>query len=223
MVLVTNLLDAAYGGVLLPVYARDVLHSSVSLGVLGGAFGGGALAGTVLYGVLGPRLPRWPVFTAAFLIGGGPRFLVLAAEPSYALIVAGCLLFGMACGALNPVLSAVEYERIPEALQSRIFGVTAAGCLVGMPVGALSAGLATEAFGLRATLVVCGLLYLVTTLSPLVWPVWRQMDRSAPEEGGRANGVEGDQHDALEPGALAVEDDEDRDQDGEREHAYQQR
>jgi MFS family permease len=225
MVLVTNLLDAAWGAVLMPVYAREVLGSSVGLGLLFGCFGAGALSGTLLYGAVGPRLPRWPVYTAAFLLGGAPRFLVLAAEPSYAVLIVTAVLTGVTAGALNPVLGAVEYERVPEHLQSRVFGVTAAGCFAGIPVGILLGGLATERFGLRATLLGTGAAYLVTTLAPLVWPVWREMDtgRSAPEERRGADAVERDQHHALEPGALAVEDDEQRDEHREREHADQQR
>jgi MFS family permease len=176
MVMVTNLLDAAYSSVLVPVFARDVLHSSVALGLLGGTFGGGALAGTVIYGVIGPRLPRWPVYTVAFLVVGGPRFFLLGAAPPLPVILAGCLFAGLLCGAINPVLSAVEFGRIPDAMQSRVFGATAAGCLIGMPVGAVGGGLLVSAFGIRAALFTTGVLYLLTTLAPVVFPVWREMD-----------------------------------------------
>jgi MFS family permease len=176
MVMVTNLLDAAYSSVLVPVFARDVLHSSVALGLLGGTFGGGALVGTVIYGVVGPRLPRWPVYTLAFLVIGGPRFFLLGAAPPMPLILAGCLFAGLLCGAINPVLSAVEFGRIPDAMQSRVFGATAAGCLIGMPVGAVGAGVLVEAFGIRAALFTTGTLYLLTTVAPVVFPVWREMD-----------------------------------------------
>jgi MFS family permease len=176
MVMVTNLLDAAYSSVLVPVFARDVLHSSVALGLLGGTFGGGALAGTVIYGVIGPRLPRWPVYTVAFLVVGGPRFFLLGAAPPLPVILAGCLFAGLLCGAINPVLSAVEFGRIPDAMQSRVFGATAAGCLIGMPVGAVGGGLLVSAFGIRAALFTTGVLYLLTTLAPVMFPVWREMD-----------------------------------------------
>jgi MFS family permease len=176
MVLVTNLLDAAYSSVLVPVYAREVLHSSVALGLIGGVFGGGALLGTVLYGVVGPRLPRWPVYTVAFLVAGAPRFFLLGAEPPLAVILLGVAFTGVLCGAINPVLSAVSYERIPEAMQGRVFGATFAGATLGMPVGALAGGYAIEAFGLRAAIVGTGVVYLVTTLAPLLFPIWREMD-----------------------------------------------
>ncbi|MCU1673365.1 MAG: hypothetical protein JWN77_1478 [Frankiales bacterium] len=224
MLLVTNMLDAAWAGVLLPVYARDVLDSSVALGVLFGCFGAGALAGTVLYSAVGPRLPRWPVYTVAFLLVGAPRFLTFVVELPYPALLVTSVLAGAAAGALNPVLSAVEFERIPDHLQSRIFGVMTAGVLAGAPVGVLVGGLAVERAGLRTTLAGAGLLYLLATLAPVVFPVWRQMDRpSAPEERRRADGVQRDEHDPLEPGALAVEDDEERDDHGEHQHRDEER
>jgi hypothetical protein len=75
------------------------------------------------------------------------------------------------------VLAAVEYERIPARLQSRIFGVSAAGVLAGLPVGALAGGLAVEHLGLRGAFLVTGGLRLLATLTPVVWrSVWQQMD-----------------------------------------------
>jgi MFS family permease len=62
MVLITNLLDTGLGQVLLPLYARDVAHDPRAYGLLVGAVGAGAVAGTVAYGMLGPRLPRRMTF-----------------------------------------------------------------------------------------------------------------------------------------------------------------
>jgi MFS family permease len=186
MVMLTNLLDAAMASVLLPVYSRDVLDSSVALGAMFGAFGLGALVGTVLYGIVGPRLPRWPVFTVAFLVGGAPRFGVVASDPPYELLLVTLLVCGLACGCLNPILTAVSLERVPPALRSRVYGVSAAGAEAGMPLGALLAGLSVQSLGLRTALLIAGGVYLAVTLSPLVWrSVWRQMDAT---RGGLATG-----------------------------------
>lgn len=177
MVMLTNLLDAAWASVLLPVYAREVLHSSVGLGTLFGVFGMGALVGTVLYGIVGPRLPRWPVFTLAFLVVGAPRFGLLAGEPPYEVLIAGQLLCGIACGCLNPVLTAVSLERVPPALRSRVWGVSSAGAEAGTPLGALLAGVGVAVLGLTATLLLTGVAYLIATLSPVLWrSTWQQMD-----------------------------------------------
>src|SRR5262249_43214638 len=70
MVLVTNLLDTGLGQVLLPLYARDVAHDPRVFGLLVGAVGAGAVAGTIAYGTLGTRLPRRMTFALCFLVAG---------------------------------------------------------------------------------------------------------------------------------------------------------
>ncbi len=181
MVCLTNLLDAAFATVLLPVYARTVLHSVVALGTLFGVFGLGALLGTVVYGVVGPSLPRWPLFTAAFLLMGLPRFGLLAAGASYGVLLVAQLLLGVACGCLNPILSAVGLERVRPELRSRVFSVSDAGALAGAPLGAIAAGVSVSQLGLTPTLLGAGALYLFATLSPLLWaPLWRQLDATRP-------------------------------------------
>lgn len=177
MVLVTNLLDAASSSVLMPVYARQVLGSSLGLGLLYACFGVGALTGALLYGTWGPRLPRWPVYTVSFLLLGAPRSWTLAAHPPYVALLALQVVFGIGAGCLNPVLTAVELERIPPVMRSRVFGLMSAGCLLGLPVGSVLAGLAVSRAGLDSALVLAGAVYLLATLSPVVWSrTWRQMD-----------------------------------------------
>jgi predicted MFS family arabinose efflux permease len=75
----------------------------------------------------------------------------------------------------------VEYERVPAHLQARVLGALGALAWAGIPVGALAGGLAVETLGLWPTLVVAGLVYLVTTLSPFVFPAWRGMERAVDE------------------------------------------
>lgn len=176
MLMATNLLDAAVYSVLLPRYAKDVLDSPVALGVLTGVFGGGAFLGTVLYGWFGHRLPRWPLYTLAFFAVGAPKQLILLAEPSLPVLILGFALIGVLCGAINPILAVVKYERVPERLRPIVFGVTGAGCMAGMPVGTVLAGLSVDGLGLSATLWLGAGCYLLASLTPLVFRVWRQMD-----------------------------------------------
>ncbi|MBP2472682.1 MFS family permease [Crossiella equi] len=176
MLSLTNMFDIAFSSVLLPLYAKDVLDSSVALGLLSGIFGGGAALGTLVYAWLGPRLPRWPVFTAVFLLVGAPRLVVFALEPGLPVLLVTMAVGGVLCGAINPILAVVEYERVPEDLRPTVLGVGGAGSSAGMPLGALLAGFAAQALGLPATLLLLAALYLVITLCPLVFPVWRRMD-----------------------------------------------
>lgn len=75
---------------------------------------------------------------------------------------------GLAIGCINPILSAVQYERLPSALQSRVLGAMGAGVLAGAPLGPMLAGLGVGAIGLRGTMLLVGGLYLLATLSPFL-------------------------------------------------------
>ena len=83
---------------------------------------------------------------------------------------------GLAGGALNPILTTVIYEKVPDELRSRVAGVLTAGCELAMPLGSLAAGFLVEGAGLRGALLAVGGVYLLATLSPLVLPAWQDMD-----------------------------------------------
>ncbi len=176
MVMVTNMLDTAMFSVMLPVYATRVLGSPIQLGIIISAFGVGALTGTIVFGAIGHRMPRRITYGLAFLLVGSPRFFVLAAFPSLGVIVVVMVVAGIACGAINPILSTVEYERVPSKMRARVFGTVTAAVWAAMPIGALLAGSLTEVVGIRAALIAAGLAYLAATLSPILFPSWREMD-----------------------------------------------
>lgn len=176
MVMFTNMLDVASMAVLFPVYAKDILHSSVALGLMGAAFGGAAAVGTGLYSWLGHRLPNWPTYTFAFLVAGPPRYVLMAVEPGLPAILIGLVLSGVVCGAINPILGVVEYQRLPVDMRAKVLGVITGGVLAVAPIGAVLGGVAVELFGLTATLLVVGGMYLLATLCPLVFRTWREMD-----------------------------------------------
>lgn len=179
MVLVTNMLDAAMGGVLMPVYADTVLGSVVALGLMSGAMGATAFLGTLAFAWIGHRLPRVATLVAGFTLGGPTRFFLLAASPGTVASVAGFAVAGTGIGPINPILGTMQYELVPERLRARVFGAVSAGVMAGAPVGALLGAALVEGIGLRATLVAFGVVYLACTLSPLVVPAWRVSARRA--------------------------------------------
>jgi MFS family permease len=158
VVMLTNFVDAPVFALVLPVYARDVLDGARDLGLVLGVFGGTALAGALLYGWVGVRLPRRGVFLGCFAVLGAAMWL-LALEPGLAgtMVVLG--LAGLAAGPINPVIMTAEQERVPEVLRGRVFGATTALAYVAMPVGMLAYGVAVERLGLTATLVGSAVLY----------------------------------------------------------------
>jgi predicted MFS family arabinose efflux permease len=176
MVTLTNALDLATAAVLLPVYAKDILHSSVALGLMAGTFAAGAVLGNVVYGWIGHRLPNWITYTVAFLVVGGPRYFVLAAEPGLPAILVTMAATGVLCGAINPVLGVVQIRRLPVELRAKVIGLMAGGVLAIAPLGAVLGGVAVAEFGLTPTLLLVGVVYLLATLCPLVFPTWREMD-----------------------------------------------
>lgn len=179
MVMVTNGLDQGWGSVLLPVHGREDLGSPASIGLMVSLFGGSALLGALLYGAWGDRLPRRPVFAAAFLLCGAPRYVTAAFTDTPLPLAVVMTLSGLGAGVLNPILSTVVYELVPEELRSRVSEVTTAGCELAMPLGGLAAGLLVDGSGVAPALLVFGAVYFLATLSPLLFPAWRGLDRTA--------------------------------------------
>jgi predicted MFS family arabinose efflux permease len=189
MITVTNLLDQAYATVFVPVWAMDVYGSPVGIGLVFAAFGVGAVVGNVVFTAVSPRLPRWAPYTIGFLIAGMPRYAVLAVESPLWMILAVSAAGGLAVSAVNPILGAVLYERVPARLQARVLGLSRALAWAGIPLGGLLGGLLAEGAGLRAALLVTGAVYLGATLLPLTGRVWREMDAaSPPSEAGAEHG-----------------------------------
>ncbi|MER6218554.1 MULTISPECIES: MFS transporter [unclassified Streptomyces] len=180
MVMMTNGLDQGWSAVLLPVHGREDLGGASTLGLMISLFGGFAVLGALLYGVWGERFPRRAVFAAAFLVSGATRYVVAALTGTPLPLAVTMALAGLGAGMLNPILTTVIYERVPEELRSRVSGVTTAGCELAMPVGGLAAGLLVDGFGITRALLAFGGVYFLTTLSPLLFPAWRDMDTRPP-------------------------------------------
>lgn len=176
LVFLTNVLDTA-GTVLLPLVADEVWGRPELFGWINAAFGLGAAIGAVGAHRLTVRWSRRAVFTAAFLIAGGPRFLLLAFGASFEVFLVTSLLIGLTAGAVNPIIGALQLERVEPRMRARVGGFVSAGAWAGMPGGALVAGWSAEQWGLVPVLAAVGVLYLVVTLHPLLGRSWRGMDR----------------------------------------------
>jgi len=179
LLLATNLFDAAKSTVLLPVVAQRELGGAVALGVLVGTMGGGALAGSLVFGAVGHRLPRRATFVTAFALAGPPPLLALAVGSPLPVLVGVTAVAGFAAGALNPIIGLVKLERVPAGLRARVYGVVGAGAWAAMPLGALTAGYAADRLGTGPALAGFGIAYLLVALVPLGGGPWRQMGGSA--------------------------------------------
>ena len=176
MVMLLNFLDAIFGGVLQPVYVKEVYGSALNLGLLIAANGGGAVIGGLLFAAAGHRLPRHAVFVGAFILTSF-RFWVYAMYPPIMVLVVTTLICSIGAGPLNPIIGAIEFERIPPQMRGRVFGAITAGAWVAMPLGMLLGGVLTENLGTFAMMIGLGIAYFITTLSMAFIPAMKEMNR----------------------------------------------
>lgn len=168
MIFVVNVFAQAGNAVLVPLWVAEVLGSPAALGVIFGSFAAGAVVGGVVFTALAPRLPRYPTFVVGLAASCAPPLLVLLTR-DLTLVLAVTFAAGVAAATSNPILGALQYERVPEELQNRVFGLATAICYAGLPVGGVLGGAAVAVFGLAPALVVFGLLCLLLTVAPLFW------------------------------------------------------
>jgi MFS family permease len=148
---VGNFFISPLGPVVLPVYAREELSGSGAFGALMAAYGVGGILGIALYGVLGPRLPRRPIYVALALFYPAVSFFLIALPPLWPALATLALL-GVSAGGVVPLFQTVRQERTPPELRARVFATVAAAEAMAIPPAVLLAGLALETLGLRAAL-----------------------------------------------------------------------
>ncbi len=179
--LVANLLDDPLITVILPVYAETVYGSAVGLGLMYGAFGGGALAGTLLFGAVGHKLPRRMTFIVCFVAAPPLAYLVLVASPPLAVVMVSFVMAGIIAGPINPIIDTVIQEHVPKEMRGRVFGVIAAIAFAGAPLGLVAGGFLVEGFGLFPTILGMGLCYMAVTIGMFLNPALKKMDENASE------------------------------------------
>lgn len=176
MVMLANFLDAIFGGVVQPVYVKEVFGNALDLGLLLSANGGGAVIGGLIFAAIGHRLPRHATFVAAFM-WSGLRFWAYALYPPLSVLVITTLITSIGAGPINPIIGAVEFERIPPGLRGRVFGAITAGAWIAMPAGMLLGGILTERFGTLVMMIGLAITFLLTTLSMAFIPAMKEMNR----------------------------------------------
>jgi MFS family permease len=174
---VANSLAVPLFAVVLPFFAKEAYGSAVDLGLMLGGFGSGALAGTVLYGIFGGRLPRRATLVSAISLLGVP-FWVLVATPPLGVAIGALFMAGLALGPPNPLTYSVLQERTPPWMLGRVLGAGVSLSMVGAPAGMVLCGYALEILGLRPTLVGISACYLAVGLLALLSPALHELDKA---------------------------------------------
>jgi MFS family permease len=176
VIMATNFMDAVFGGVVQPVFAKQVYGQALDLGLLIAANGGGAVLGALVFSTVGLRFPRHAVFVLGFVLTS-LRFFLFALYPPLGLAILFVVITSMGAGPLNPIIGAVEFERVPNNMRGRVGGAISAGAWSAMPLGMLVGGILTEALGVWPMLIGLGIIYFITTLSMAFIPAMKDMNR----------------------------------------------
>jgi MFS family permease len=153
---------------------------------VGASLAGAAVIGSLAAAVYGHRLPRRLAFTLAFMLGGAPRFVILALHAPLVVVAAVYFVGGLGIGLINPILGAVEVERIPRAMRGRVLALIGSCAWALIPLGGLVGGALVESTNLEFALVAVAVAYFFATTIPALRPEWAELDagrRPATPEG----------------------------------------
>ncbi len=180
VIMTTNLIDGAFFSVVEPAYIKHVFNSAVPFGLIIAASGGAAFVGTLLYAAIGHRLPRRLTYGIGYTIGGALDCWVFLFLPLLPVLIIWQLIAGLAIAPVNPILGTVMQERLPAEMRARVFGTMSAATLAGVPLGTFLSGFVVAWVGLQTTMLAMGAVYLLATLSLLVNPALKKMEKPLP-------------------------------------------
>lgn len=176
MVTVTNLIDSAMFSVLIPVWANQEGRGPAAIGTIASAMGVTAMAGSLVATAVAHRLPRRATYLVSFLVGGAPRVAVLALDVPLWVAVTVWAVGGFGSGFVNPILSAVLYERIPRPLLGRVNSLVGTLAWAGIPLGGPVGGVLITLTALNPAIWCCAAVHLAANMLPALRSEWREMD-----------------------------------------------
>jgi MFS family permease len=174
--LVTNFVEAPLV-IALAVYGREVLNSSVQIGIVVAFFGFGAVAGALAFSWIGERLPRRWVFPAGFSFGI-LLYAAFALQPPLPVLLLLGIVVGIGFGPINPMIDTIYQELVPDNMRGRVFGLRSAVAMSAMPLGVLLGGFVIDRVGLTGLFVGQAALFSLVVIWMLVAPQFRDLSES---------------------------------------------
>ncbi|MFE1078724.1 MFS transporter [Nocardiopsis alba] len=183
MIMVTNIVDVAVMSLALPIWAHQGGMGPEAVGFVAGALGGASILGSLIAAWAGHRLPRKATFFLCMVIGGPPRVLVLALDVPLWVVLTVWAASGLFGGLINPLLSAIIFERLPLSMVGRGMSMLGALTRVGAPIAAPGIGAAIGLLGVAPVLAAGAFVHLAAVLFPMFGAAARAFDRSTEEPG----------------------------------------
>ncbi len=156
--------------VLMPVFARDVLHvGATGLGFMMAATGVGAVVAALALAAFGPRVRK-----GTLLVWTGPVFgaslVLFAVTRWFPAVLAILAVSGGAMILNNAVTNTLIQTLVPDSLRGRVMGFYAFVFLGMAPFGAFQAGWLAERLGAPASVLIGGALCALASLT-----IWREV------------------------------------------------
>jgi MFS family permease len=175
----TLLAEPLYG-VILPVYANEVLGSAAQLGFIFGALGAGSIVGNVLYLAIANRVQRGTILIGGFVIRA-LCFAVFLSMPSWWVIAIAIFIGAVALEPANPLAMSISQEQVPARMRGRVFGARNAIAACAFPVGLVAYGGLLSGIGIESTLVLFVALNALVPLTMLAIPTLRTIPKPVPD------------------------------------------
>jgi len=110
----------------------------------------------------------------------GVPMIVLGVHPHVVAAMVAVFIGGAGIEVFSLGWSLAMQEHVPDEMLSRAYSYDALGSFVAIPIGQLAVGPLGSAFGVRETLIVCGVLYAVICLATLGSRSVRDLQRAVP-------------------------------------------
>ncbi|HET9015740.1 MAG TPA: MFS transporter [Thermomicrobiaceae bacterium] len=137
-----------------------------------------ARGGVLLYGTLGHRVPRRPLWIATLVVFAVPLG-ALVLRPPLPVLLALLALAGLCNGPINPLLVTVRHERIPPAHRGRVFSAFTAAAQLAVPLGMAVMGVVVGAVGLSISALVVAAAIFALGVGMVFVPSLRELGRPA--------------------------------------------
>lgn len=175
-------------GVILPVYANEVLGSAAQLGFIFAALGAGSIVGNLLYVAISDRVSRSAIFIGGFAIRA-LSLTVMLFSPSWWVIALAIFIGAVALEPVNPMEMSIMQEQVPSGMRGRVFGAQAAITSSVFPIGIVAYGFLISGTSLHTTLAVFTAVNLALPIIVLAIPALRTIPRPHAAPAATPSGV----------------------------------
>jgi MFS family permease len=172
---VVNIFMGGMNVIVLPLYARDVLGATESLGWLYAAQAVGAIIAALLLGHVG-RIRHRGVVAYSAVVLEGITLLILGLTASLPLALLAMLLRGAWITVFAVLWEATLQEHVPNEVLGRVASVDMLGSMALLPVGFVLFGQAVNSLGVTSSVLLCGAVIMVLALLGLATRAVRQLE-----------------------------------------------